>query len=187
MIVIGIDPSINCTGVCVWNTDNVNYKYYMIPSKCTKKMRSFTHKYINIIPYDKGDIKGMEYANKEYIKTNNLYNITKIIENIIKKHNPDIIVMEGISYGSTGSAALVDLSGLQFMLRYIFLSKNVKFKIVSPTTVKKEAIANGQADKSLIIDAWKKIDKHISEVSDIKIDDLADSFFIAKLYDFKNN
>lgn len=184
MIVIGVDPSINCTGICVWDTNNNNYEYYMIPSKCTKKMKSFKHKYINITPYDKIDTKGLEYSSKEYTKTNNLCSIVRLTENIIKKYNPDIIVMEGVAYGSTGSAALVDLSGLQFMLRYMFISNDVPFKIISPTTVKKEAVANGQADKSLIVDAWKKIDTHISDVNDIKIDDLADSFFIAKLYDF---
>lgn len=183
MIVVGIDPSINCTGVCVFDTQNNSHIYYMIPSKCTKKMKEFKNKHINILPYNKEVTKDLQYSDKEYIKTRNLCVVSDYIKNILSVHHPDIVVMEGVSYGSSGSAALVDLSGLQFMLRYVFLNLGLKFKIVSPTTVKKEAIANGQADKSIIVDAWKKIDKNIRDVRDIKIDDLADSFFIAHLYD----
>jgi Holliday junction resolvasome RuvABC endonuclease subunit len=38
MIIMGIDPSINCTGVCVYNTLTGNSMYYMIVGKITKKM-----------------------------------------------------------------------------------------------------------------------------------------------------
>ena len=51
--------------------------------------------------------------------------------------------------------------------------------IVSPTSVKKFAVANGQAEKDIMIDAWKRLDKNISDVKDIKIDDLADAYFLA--------
>ena len=40
-------------------------------------------------------------------------------------------------------------------------------------------------DKSVMIDAWKRMDKNISNVSDVKIDDLADSYFLSRYYNIK--
>lgn len=180
MIRIGIDPSINCTGICVFDgKDNI---YYMIPSKTTKKMETFSHNYIHINKYIKEDTNGKEYEDKEIAKTNNIYNICNTIQSIIKFYSllDDIeIVMEGVSYGSVGSAALVDLSGLNFAIRMVLRNMDISFMIVSPTSVKKFAVANGQAEKDIMIDAWKRLDKNISDIKDIKIDDLADAYFLA--------
>lgn len=182
MIKIGIDPSINCTGICV-SYESLNI-YYMIPSKMTKKMLDFKHEYINIIPYIKNS-GGGEYPEKEKFKTYNIYSICGIIKNIInditETHVGEevSINMEGVSYGSVGSAALVDLSGLNFAIRITLLNMGLDINIISPTSVKKFAVANGGAEKDIIIDAWRRLDKNISQVKNIKIDDLADSFFLA--------
>lgn len=184
MISIGVDPSINSTGVCVY--DGKKYVYYIVTSKMTKKMAAFQHKYVNLIPYEKSETKDLEYTDKERVKTQNISNICDKIRSIIKKHKPDIVKMEGISYGSTGSAALVDLAGLNFMLRQIFLTMNVPFMIISPTQNKKFAVANGSAEKDVMVDAWKRMDPRVSDIHDIKIDDLADAFFLT-LYDAESN
>lgn len=182
---MGIDPSINSTGICIYIKDNnINeHIYFNIVGHATKKMKSFEHKFINIIDYEKGTDKLTDYSDKEIQKTSNIYKICDCIEELIKKFNPDKIIMEGVSYGSVGSAALVDLSGLNFAIRIIVKKLNKDIQIISPLSVKKFAIANGQADKQVLINAWKKIDKNISDVQNIKIDDLADSFFIAHYVD----
>ena len=94
-------------------------------------------------------------------------------------HEPDLVQMEGVSYGSTGSAALVDLAGLNFSIRMMLIDEDVNFNILAPTTVKKFAVGNGAADKNVMVASWKMLDKNISDINDIKVDDLADSFFIA--------
>ena len=175
---VGIDPSINNTGVCV--TDGVNSYYYIISSKLTKKMKEFKHDYITYIPYDKEDTKNDEYSIKEYKKFSNIVRICDKLGEILKLYNIDNVCMEGVSYGSIGSAALVDLSFLNSAIRMTLMKMGVKFTIVSPTSLKKFACANGQADKDIIIDAWKRLDKNIKDVDGIKIDDLADSFFLSR-------
>ena len=90
---IGIDPSINCTGVCVWDDKNGNHAYYMIPSKCTKKMKEFEHGLVHILPYEKQDAKGLEYSDKETVKFNNIYSIVNKIELIIDHFNPHEVIM----------------------------------------------------------------------------------------------
>lgn len=178
-MIIGIDPSINNTGVCVWDNRNDRHIYYLISSKITKKMSELNNQYINLISYDKKDSKDKEYSIKEEIKFDNIYNISKNIGLLLDKYMPTQVYMEGVSYGSTGSAALVDLSFLNACIRMELKKRDIRFSIISPTSLKKFACANGQVEKDVIIDAWKRLDKNISGVNNIKIDDLADSYFLA--------
>lgn len=173
---IGLDLSINSTGVCV-NKDG-KCSYYIITSKMTKKMQNFEHKYVKYILYNKQEVDG-EYSEKETIKTNNINNIVLEIEKIIKKYKPDQVKIEGISFGSTGSAALIDLSGLNYMIRKMLIDNGVSFVIISPSQNKKFATGNGSAEKDVMIDAWKRLDKNIQDITEVKIDDLADAYFLS--------
>jgi Holliday junction resolvasome RuvABC endonuclease subunit len=177
MVIMGIDPSINCTGVCI--KDGYKYIYIMIPGKMTKKMINFKNDNIYISPYNKLETKGLDYEQKEEVKVKNMFQICNILEQLIKYYNVDYVCMEGISYGSVGSAALVDLSGLNFTIRYMLKSNNIPFYIVSPTSLKKFAVANGAADKELMIYAWQNAEPSLKDVKDIKIDDLADAYFLS--------
>lgn len=176
MKTIGLDLSINSTGVCINN--NGKYKYIIICSKLTKKMQQFDNKYIKLIEYNKQPVEG-EYSEKENIKTNNIYSIVNELKSIIKKEKPDECRIEGISYGSTGSGALIDLSGLNFMVRQMLLDLNVPFKIISPTSNKKFAVGNGQAEKDIIIDSWLRLQPQLKNLDNIKIDDIADAYFLS--------
>ena len=183
MITIGIDPSINCTGICVYNSVTMSHVYYMIVSKCTKKMREFNNEYVHIIEYGKFESNKGEYPLKEYNKAYNIYNICTIIRGILQVHETDLVQMEGVSYGSVGSAALVDLAGLNFAIRMILFKEGMQFNILAPTAIKKFAVGNGAAEKDVMIASWKKLDKNVLDITDIKLDDLADSFFIAHYSD----
>ena len=123
MCVIGIDPSINSTGVCV-STGEKDI-YYIITPKMTKKMKEFNSKVIKYLPYEKTTYTDMEYHEKEVIKTNNFKNILCQIEYIIKKHKPTSCVMEGVSYGSVKGSALIDLSGLNYLIRMLLNKYNI--------------------------------------------------------------
>lgn len=179
MVTMGIDPSINCTGVCIYDDIAKTHIYYMIAGKCTKKMKEFKNDNVHIIEYGKNNSRSNDYAIKEVDKTLNVYNICTLVKDIIDIHEPDQIKMEGISYGSKGSAALADLAGLNFALRMSILQKNIEFTIIAPTSIKKFAVGNGGVEKDVMIASWKKLDKNISEITEIKLDDLADSYFIA--------
>ena len=78
-------------------------------------MAAFRNPWITIDPYKK--LEGEDYSGKEAAKTMNIYAICDIIESIIQTEKPDTLVMEGISYGSRGSASLVDLAGLNYCIR----------------------------------------------------------------------
>lgn len=184
MITIGIDPSINSTGVCVNNNNKCTY--FIISSKKTKKMQEFSNMYIQYKFYDKldGNTKDLKYDIKEYNKSINTKLICDAIFSIIKKYrNKDVTVyMEGVSYGSSNSAALVDLSGLNFAIRYMLLNNGIPFIIVSPSQNKKFATGNGSADKNLMVYSWLILEKHLKDITSIKIDDLADAYFLSNYY-----
>lgn len=185
IIKMGIDPSINCTGVCVWDTRDDTHQYFMIPSKMTKKMKEFNNRWVHLLPYDKIQSENQDYSTKEAAKFTNIYNICKYINDIVNWITKDDgeckieVYMEGVSYGSIGSAALVDLSFLNASIRMILKMNEIDFTIVSPTSLKKFACANGQAEKDIMIDAWKRLDRNISDIKDIKVDDLADAYFLS--------
>ena len=179
--IIGIDPSINSTGICV-NKNNKNV-YYNIVSKHTKKLEKFSSKYINILFYEKNTDKSLNYNEKEVEKAKNILYICNFIKKIIKKHKPTVVIMEGLSYGSNGQ--LGDLGGLNFSIRMVLLEMGVKFVIVPPTTWKKQQLGIAGAEKDIIVKAWKNIDKNIANIDEIKLDDLADSYFLAH-FDYQN-
>ena len=175
MITIGIDQSINSTGICVY--DGVENIYYNVVSKLTKQQKKFIESPtfdLSIIKYEKSE-PGESYITKEVAKTKNIYNISKIIENIIKYYSPQQIVLEGVSYSSNGS--VVDLAGLNYVIRMLAMKYNAEIIVIPPTTLKKSAISNGQATKDMMVDAWKRIE-NIDNIQ-IKIDDLADAYFLA--------
>lgn len=187
--IIGIDPSINSTGICV-NKNNKNV-YYNIVSKRTKKLEKFNSKYINkyikkyinILFYEKNTDKSLNYSEKEVEKAKNILYICNFIKKIIKKHKPTVVIMEGLSYGSNGQ--LGDLGGLNFSIRMVLLEMGVRFVIVPPTTWKKQQLGIAGAEKDIIVKAWKNIDKNIANIDEIKLDDLADSYFLAH-FDYQN-
>lgn len=179
MVRIGIDPSLNSTGVCV--NDNGVYTYYIIASHMTAKMRKFTHKRIHYAPFEKCDTnkKTQTYACVERAKALNINNICNRIEEIVNRHNADNVVMEGISYGSAGSSALADLAGLNFSIRNTLIHNNISFTIATPGSIKKFATGNGSADKALMIHSWRKCEPELADVDGIKVDDIADAYFMS--------
>lgn len=178
MKIIGIDPSINSTGICIKDENTV--KYYLIVPNITKKLSKIDNEYLKIIKYDKHDTKELSYSEKESAKLNNIYNICNIISDIIDLYKPDNINIEGVAYSANGS--VIDLTGLNYGIRLLAKNKNIPINIISPTSVKKFAVANGQASKEIILDAWKRLDNRLKNVN-IKKDDLADAYFIASYDD----
>lgn len=186
-VIIGLDPSINCTGICVRDIDNTFNEYYIFPSKITNKSLNWLQdiEWLTVYNYEKTPINNIDnYSTKEFYKFKNIIKVYDLIEAVINmisgEYIIDYVVMEGVSYGSVTGAALVDLTFLNSALRLMFVKKNIKFYIVSPKEVKKQAIGNGNADKDLMIMSWKMLDKKTQSIPDfVKCDDLADAYFMA--------
>ena len=124
MKILGIDQSYNSTGIVILN-NGILESFKVI--KVDKKIDNI---------YDKALTIALE------------------ISIIIEENNINDIHIEGLGFGSVGSATR-DLAGLQFSIINICKLKNpnLKFLILSPNTVKKFATGSGKASKTEMIDA----------------------------------
>lgn len=196
-IFVGIDPSINSTGVCILETDDsnkqVNCKFYIIKNgKLTKKeskAEDDNAKIFQYVLYEKLDtsIKNIEdYKTLEWNKTKNMINVCKCIKDIVFKyianHNGVLnvyVCQEGISYGSTvKTKSVFDLAGLNYLLRSTFINSSVcnYFVIASPSEIKKFATGKGNANKEMMVNMFSCIFPNLQLP---KIDDICDAYFMA--------
>lgn len=187
MVSAGIDPSINSTGVCIMECagtiESIKTFYYIVGNKPKKSTANFidsNQDKFGYIDYGKVDAsKEKEYYKKELLKTENILKSAEALNDILTCACPDIAVMEGVSYGSTSGASIVDLAGLNFVYRTVLID-NVcdDMVIASPMEIKKFATGNGGVDKDIMIRVWSLCEK-LDIDPKAKVDDLADAYFMA--------
>lgn len=188
---VGIDPSINSTGVTIniWKDNSLFTEvFYIIKgNKLTKKEQKVTEdddlNKVIYSTYEKIDIKdAVDSHELELIKTKNLLNIVNVISHIItvySKHCDYIYVgMEGLSYGSSvRTRSIYELAGLNYLIRNELMTKHMcKLYILPPTEVKKFATGIGNCSKDAVINVFSSIFPNLLKIP--KIDDIADSWFI---------
>jgi len=194
-IYVGIDQSINSTGICVKCYENKNdlvkEHFYIITHKVTKKAMAYADTLDNFdyIFYDKKE-KSESEDNNEF-EWNKLFNNIMITDKILEIIKSNIsapldrvyIAMEGISYQSGQTKSLLDLAGLSTLIRYRIYKffkthqDNVgELKIFTPGEIKKFASGNGNCSKDVMIGLFKTAYKAIAQLP--KIDDIADAYWI---------
>lgn len=170
-MIIGLDLSINSTGVCL-NDENNEPIYYIITPKLTRKQKSIQHDRINYIEYDKkqGDVS---------------YNIKSIageIRKVIESYDDvEGVVIEDIAMAAKGRS-IIDLTLLNGYVRCVLDELNIPYKTINPTKWKKEILGNGHANKDLIIYNWMRFDIPVYNelgLNGIKCDDIADAYFLS--------
>lgn len=194
-IFIGIDQSINSTGVTVQQFEGnqkVNEHFYIITkNKFTKKELKAQEELINF------DYIGYNKREKQDAKSNNDFELNKLFNNIdITNHIIDIIKsyvkndldklyvgLEGVSYSSSQTKSLLDLSALSSLIRYKiykYFSNNKDhfggLNILTPGEVKKFASGNGNASKDIMVSLFSNLYPKLKVIP--KIDDIADSYWI---------
>ena len=172
-MIVGLDLSVNSTGICVRKGKEVSY--YIIVPKLSKRM-----KVIN-------EMKTCSISHIEYdkIKDNISSNIRCIGEkicDIIKdfKDEIELVVIEDVAMKAQGRS-IIDLTLLNGYVRCMLDGLGVKYETVNPTQWKKEVLGNGAADKELIVYHWARFDpencKHMMDMN-VKCDDVADAYFL---------
>lgn len=178
-IIIGIDPSITSTGVCVWDKDHNINKYYNIVKNPTKKLQSYKSDHISILSYNSPSTKDMSSVEKEYWKTYDVKKIHDYIATLFSLFAPDLVLMESIAMSATGRIEL--LAGLNYSMRLLAI-QNTKMCCLTPQMIKKEFVGNGAAGKQEMVDMWKFCDANSSEYIEKfpkNSEDLADAYAIA--------
>ena len=194
ILYVGIDPSINSTGITIARYENnveVEIKFYIIKNgKLTKRESAANDSIDNFeyIIYNKIDLTQFKDDNHvfEYYKTKNMVEVVNtiydLILNEVKKYTSAVnVVIEGISYGSSiRTKSVFDLAGLNYMIRYKLITSDIQhlnLSIATPSNIKKYATGKGNANKESIMTIFKYIFPEMQNIP--KRDDIADSYFMA--------
>lgn len=192
-VFIGIDPSINSTGMAI-RTDTGYCRFFIIKGdKLTKKEKNAQSDNSEIFEYclyQKENVKDTNNAHeRELAKAHNLSTIADTIYNIIeeilqqfrKSSSIDsvTICMEGISYGSIHSAAVMDLAGLNYLIRDRLHHHTVvgTLLVTPPAEIKRFYTGSGNANKQLMISTFKG---SFPDFELPKLDDICDSEAMSK-------
>ena len=192
-VFIGIDPSINSTGMTI-RTDTGFCRFFIIKGdKLTKKEKNAQSNNSEIFEYclyQKENVKDTNNAHeRELAKAHNLSTIADTIYNIIEELlqkfrktstiDSVTICMEGISYGSIHSAAVMDLAGLNYLIRDRLHHHTIvgTLLVTPPAELKRFYTASGNANKQLMISTFKGA---VPDFDLPKIDDVCDSEGMAK-------
>lgn len=192
-VFIGIDPSINSTGMTI-RTDTGFCRFFIIKGdKLTKKEKNAQSDNSEIFEYclyQKENVKDTNNAHeRELAKAHNLSTIADKIYNVIEEILQQFrktstidsvtICMEGISYGSIHSAAVMDLAGLNYLIRDRLHHHTVvgTLLVTPPAEVKRFYTGSGNANKLLMISTFKG---SFPDFDLPKLDDIADSDSMAK-------
>lgn len=189
-IFVGIDPSINSTGIVVQYYDESYVKtkehFYIIkPDKLSKKEQKANDMYLffDYVLYDRYDLKQCENNHcHELYKTLNMIKVVEHIKEIVSKltqNNDNVyVVQEGISYGSSiRTKSVFDLAGLNYMIRYVLNKfKCVNVIIATPSEIKKWVTGSGNCNKEIIIDMFKSL---YPDFDIPKLDDISDAYFMS--------
>lgn len=194
ILYVGIDPSINSTGITIARYENdveAEIKFYIIKNgKLTKRESAANDSIDNFeyIIYNKIDLTQFKDDNHvfEYYKTKNMVEVVNtiydLILNEVKKYTSVVnVVIEGISYGSSiRTKSIFDLAGLNYMIRYKLITSDIQhlnISIATPSNIKKYATGKGNANKESIMTIFKYIFPEMQNIP--KLDDIADSYFMA--------
>lgn len=194
ILYVGIDPSINSTGITIARYENdveVEIKFYIIKNGKLTKRESVANDSIDnfeYIIYNKIDLTQFKDDNHvfEYYKTKNMVEVVNtiydLILNEVKKYSAIVnVVIEGISYGSSiRTKSIFDLAGLNYMIRYRLITSDIQhlnLSIATPSNIKKYATGKGNANKESIMTIFKYIFPEMQNIP--KLDDIADSYFMA--------
>tara|TARA_Y100001972_G_C7633047_1_gene317789 strand:+ start:894 stop:1463 length:570 start_codon:yes stop_codon:yes gene_type:complete len=173
---IGIDYSLSCPSMCI-ETENAEDFHYLTDKK----------KYEGIF---RPNITGT--LHKGYLTAQERYeNIADWVIDTIKSYYPEhiakitypLINLEDYSFASKGKTFhIAENMGL---LKYKFYKSDIPFQLIAPSSIKKFATGKGNANKEMMIDAFKEkagIDL-LTELDcgyNSPASDVADSYFICK-------
>lgn len=118
---------------------------------------SLTHTGYAIVQSDgtvlaSGVIKSKPSGDKPLDETNR---IVKIAETAMEKidemlpDGPDLVIIEGLAFMAKGTS-LVQLAGLNYIIRILLAEFRWPFMIVQPTTLKKFITGSGKGDKDMM-------------------------------------
>lgn len=126
MITVGLDLSLTKTGFTILNSDGTVLETGLIKSK----------------PLGDSPL----HETKRIVKI--AEDTVQKIDELLVDEDPAIIAIEGLAFMARNTSALVQLSGLNYLVRVLLAEFQWPFIIVAPTSLKKFITQKGNADKN---------------------------------------
>ena len=175
---MGLDLSINSTGICI--NDNGKLMYINIVPEVTRSQRRNEYEIAKNEKFrDVVGLKMIEYQKHDGDDDYNIFQIKSIISILIDDYNIKEVTLEAPALQASGRATAT-MAGLNYVIRQLLIEKGIIFKLVQPTTLKKWFTGNGRADKGLMVRCWRELEPMANELKAMKIDDFADSYALLK-------
>lgn len=100
--------------------------------------------------YVAGTVKSKPNGDLPYDEVMRLVGIRdKIIEKL--PDNLALVAIEGLAYMARNTSSLVQLAGLNYLLREFLVRTGTPFVVVAPTTLKKYTTGKGNCEKSMVL------------------------------------
>lgn len=155
MIIAGIDFSMSCPSICVYDTSKeLTFKnckfFYLIGQK--SKVGSFQN------------MHGFEHS--EYTCLEERFNnISDWAMSVLNAAKVKRACLEGYSYGSKGT--IFNIAENTGVLKHKMWKAGIDFIIPAPTTIKKHFSGKGNANKQMMYDSGREFDKTIPDVLEL--------------------
>lgn len=176
MKVIGIDPSMRSTGICVMDGDDV--RYHLICSSPTKKLLNLRLPFLTVHQYEAEAVEGTAIE-KETTKMNNIYKVISALREILELERPDRVIIEAVAMMAATHGRLDQLSYLNGIIRYVCYLMGIPCYAIISTSNKLQFSGMGNAKKEDMVRCWKLADPRMNNLSGYKLDDLADAYALA--------
>ena len=122
--IMGLDLSLTATGIVVLKEGTV----------ITKRL-----------------VKTKPQGNLPLDEIERLLGIKEEIRKEIKTYEPELILIENLAFMARNTTALVQLAGLNYMVREMLAISRTPFVMVAPSTLKKFATGKGNGPKDIVI------------------------------------
>lgn len=157
MITVGLDLSLTKTGIVITQEDGSVLYSGLVKSKPTGD---------SVIDETRRILKIAE-------------EVVSKIDEMLPGENPAIIAIEGLAFMARNTSALVQLAGLNYLIRVMLSELGWPFIIVAPTSLKKFITGSGKGDKDMMSMAvyknygFESLDNNIADAYSLSVTGLA--------------
>lgn len=136
-VLAGIDYSMSCPAICVYNTESGNFCYNNTKAYFRSNLTRFE-------AFKEGNLEGCNHGPWKH-EMDRYDDISSWALDILSENKVDQVYLEGYSFGSTGR--VFNIAENTAILKYNLWADMIHFDVIPPTTVKKFATGKGNASK----------------------------------------
>lgn len=183
MILAGIDYSINCPSICIYD-DTKQFSF----ENCIFYVNQYNVSKKEINRRKKLKLENIFFLNRT--KTDD--NLSKYIIlaeqsiNVLKEHNVEVVGMEGYALGAKG--LIFNIAECTAILKFLLTKNGIKYIVFPPSEVKKTFTSKGNANKEKMVDKFNEMSNiYIEQIVGIPkekspVSDIVDSFAMVHNY-----